>query len=162
MKSVSRICALAACIAVSGSRAFAADLNGAQVFIEKLYSHYPRGMRTFDPLGPAAASIFDESFVSLLRENVRRTPKGYEGAIDWDPFCSCQDDDGMAVKIEPVRWFGPLAAKAFVQIQFAPTQPATERIELDLIAMHGQWRVHDVRTKAVPSLRAVLIKANAG
>jgi hypothetical protein len=149
-----------ACAVILGSPGRAADLVGAKTFLVQLYAHYParNGARPFDPTGRSAASVFDPSFVTLLREDARLTPPGDVGAIDWDPICGCQDDEGMTVRIGAIRPVGPSQATALVDVRFPGTQPT--HIGLDLIVDHGQWRIHDIRTKDVPSLRADLIQSN--
>ena len=161
MKSAPLVYAMVACAVILGSPARAADLAGAKTFLAQLYAHYPArsGAKPFDPLGRSAASIFDPSFVALLREDARLTPAGDIGAIDWDPICGCQDDEGMKTRIGTIRPVGPSAATALVDVRF-PGVATPDRIELDLIVDHGQWRIRDVRTKDVPSLRADLIKSN--
>jgi hypothetical protein len=161
MKSTHLAYAAVACALVLASPLRAADLAGAKAFLAQLYAHYPAksGARPFDPLGRQAASVFDPSFVALLREDARLTPPGDVGAIDWDPICGCQDDDGMKTQIGAIRPVGPSAATALVEVRFAGVT-TSDRIALDLVVDRGQWRIHDIRTKDVPSLRADLIKSN--
>jgi hypothetical protein len=161
MKSAPFACAVMACAVVLGSPARAADVAGARIFLTRLYARYPArsGARPFDPLGQSAAAVFDPSFVALLREDARLTPAGDVGAIDWDPICGCQDDEGMTARIGAIRPAGAAAATALVDVRF-PGVKTADRIELDLIVDRGQWRIHDIRTRDVPSLRADLIKSN--
>ena len=140
----------------------AADAAGARAFLKAVYSHYPtpKGRRPYFPTGPSAPSVFDPAMVALLRED-QRLAHGEVGAIDSDPFCQCQDDDGMTAAIESVRLTGPASAVADVAVRFgASSSPAADRVEFDLVALNGVWRIHDIRTKAVPSLRAYLAQAN--
>ena len=99
--------------------------------------------------------------VALLREDARLTPKGDVGAIDGDPFCDCQDDAGLKVKVGAVSLTDPSHATARVDLRFTEERPQeTRRVDLDLVDVHGHWRVYDVKTKDLPSLRALLVQSN--
>jgi hypothetical protein len=155
-------CAITALAVLATAPTQAADLNGARAFVTQLYSHYPQreGAPEFDPLGRAATAVFDPALVALIRKDARRTPPGDVGAIDGDPICDCQDDGGLSVKIGAIRSTGPSQAAASVDLRFGEASPPeTRRLELDLVVVQGRWRVHDVRTKDTPSLRAYLIRS---
>ena len=162
MSSLRLACCMTMSLIFIGSEVSAAALNDARSFLSEVYSHYPiKEGSAFDPLRGSAQVVFDASFVSLLRANARLIPKGYLGAIDWDPFCNCQDDDGMVAKIKSIQSISSQEAKALVEIHFVPpAEPTIESVELDLVVEHGHWRVHDIRTKEVVSLRAHLVHAN--
>jgi hypothetical protein len=155
--------AMMALAMVASSPARSADLNGARAFVAWLYSHYPEreGVPAFDPTGRSADAVFDPSMAALLREDARRTPKGDVGAIDWDPICDCQDDDGLTAKIDSLFPVGSGGASAIVNIRFANESPASaHRLEYHLVVVHGRWRIHDIKTRETPSLRMLLIRSN--
>ena len=146
------------------SPARADEPAGARDFLTRLFAHYPHkaGAPPFEPAGRSAAGVFDPSMVALLREMDRVTPKGDAPALDGDPLCDCQDDQGMTVRIGPVYRAGPASAGAVVRIAFAGAPSSDARqLKLNLVNLRGQWRVHDILSKDMPSLRAYLIKANA-
>jgi hypothetical protein len=150
--------------ATPASPARADEPAGARDFVARLYAHYPHKAHAppFEPIGRSAAAVFDPAMVALLREMDRVTPKGDAPALDGDPLCDCQDDQGMTVRIGPVSRAGPASASAVVRIAFAGAPASDARqLKLDLVSLRGQWRVHDVLSKDMPSLRAYLIKANA-
>lgn len=159
---------IVACAILSSQPAHAADLSGpdlgaAKVFLVKLYSHYPqrRGASAFDPTGRGAPAVFDPAMIALFREDARLTPKGDEGAIDSDPICHCQDDDGMVSTVEAVTPAGPSKATAQVRLRFTAARPVeTVRLDMDLVVVNGQWRIHDIHAKDEPSLRAVIEDSN--
>jgi hypothetical protein len=162
MNPVSVGWAIAACAVLAITPAHGADLNSARTFVAQLYSHYPQreGGPEFDPVGRSAGTVFDPALVALIRKDARRTPPGDVGAIDGDPICDCQDDGGLSVKIDAIRSTGPSQAAAFVDLRFGEASPPeTRRLELDLVVVQGRWRVHDIRTKDTPSLRAYLIRS---
>ena len=159
MKTAALACALAASLLLAGAPVQSADLAGAKAFLVQVYSHYPqrRGGPEFDPTGRSAAAVFDPGLANLFREDVRLTPQGDVGAVDSDPLCACQDDDGLVVTIEAVTPSGPAAASARVKLRFAAAKPPEiQRLAIDLVAVQGQWRIHDIHSKDQPSLRAYL------
>jgi hypothetical protein len=163
MKRTILACAAIAGAAMLAPSARAAEPAGARSFLVKLYAHYPqrRGAPAFDPAGRSAAAVLDPPLVALIRDNVRLTPKGDAPALDGDPICDCQDDQGMSVRIGPIRATGGSTASAPVAIKFAAADPpAASHLDLDLVLAGGQWRVHDVHSKDLPSLRAYLIQSN--
>ena len=154
--------AVMACAVLAVSPAPAADLNGARAFLVQLYAHYPQrdAAPAFDPTGRSATSVFDPTMVALFREDARLTPPGDVGAIDGDPICDCQDDDGMSVKIGPIQPAGPSRATARVDIRFGKASPPDRRrLELDLVAVQAGWRVYDIHNADTPSLRAYLMRS---
>jgi hypothetical protein len=159
MKTATLACALSASLLLAGSPAQSADLAGAKAFLVQVYAHYPqrRGGPEFDPTGRSAPAVFDPGLVSLFREDVRLTPQGDEGAIDSDPICHCQDDSGMVATVEAVTPAGPSQASARVRLRFTAARPVeTVRLDLDLVTVQGQWRIHDIHAKDQSSFRAML------
>jgi hypothetical protein len=139
-----------------------ADLAGARAFVAGLYAHYPApsGARPFDPTGRSAGAVFDPPMVALLREDTRLAG-GEVGAIDSDPLCDCQDDAGLKAKIGSVQPSGASGASVIVDLRFSEASPPeAQRLELSLAIVNGRWRIHDIKTKETPSLRAYLIQSN--
>jgi len=154
-----RILAIALSAVLGLSSASAADIAGARAFVVWLFSHYPRRDNSrFDPLGRSGAAVFDPSVIALFRENDRLTPKGDEGALDGDPICDCQDDSGLLVRRMTVTPADALDATASVEFVLAGGDRRSER--LDLVLIGGHWRIRDIHTKDMPSLRSYLIEAN--
>jgi hypothetical protein len=145
------------------SPASSATVADARAFLVKLYAHYPTpSHRTgFDPTGKSASAVFDPAMVALLNEDRRLTQPGDEGALEADPLCDCQDDGGLKVDIEPIRSLGPLHASATIDLHFtAERPPLTRKIVLDLVDVQGQWRIHEISSKDLPSLRDLLTQSN--
>lgn len=162
MNSMLPVRVMMVCAVLAASPAHGADLDSARAFLAHLYSHYPQreGAPAFDPTGRSAREVFDPALAALFRKDARLTPPGEVGAIDGDPVCDCQDDGGMDVKIEALHWVGPSRVTALVDIRFEDAAaPETRRLELDLVAVGARWRVHDIRTKETPSLRAYLLRS---
>jgi len=162
MKPIALAFAVLAFALAATAPARAADVQGARAFLVQLYAHYPQAGGQFDPTGANARSVFDPSMIALFHENARLTPKGDEGAIDSDPICDCQDDGGMRSKIGAVRLVAGDTAIADVETIFTQASPPeVRRLTITLVTVHGQWRIHDIRSKDTPSFRAYLVKANA-
>ena len=145
------------------SPALGADLGAARAFVTALYSHYPAPKHgpEFDPTGRSAGAVFDPGMVAMLREDKRLTQPGDEGAIEADPLCACQDDSGLKAEIGDIHPVGPSHVSAAVTLRFlASRPPETVHVTIDLVDVQGQWRVHDISTKDLPSLRAYLAKSN--
>lgn len=137
-------------------------LADAKAFVASVYAHYPTktGPGTFDPTGKNAGEIFDRATAALLREDARLA-NGEEGAIDADPICQCQDDTGMKVDGIAVSAPGPDRVVAKVRLRFAEMRPAVVvNVDLDLVVEHGRWRVHDIRSHDMASLRRALIEGD--
>jgi hypothetical protein len=150
----------AALLAIPAS---AVEPAGAQSFLTGLYSHYPyrRGAPIFDAAGRSAPQVFDPALVTLIRDSERLTPDGDAPPLDGDPICDCQDSAGMKSRIGAVRATGRATASGRVDITFAAVKPPeVRRLDFDLVQSRGQWRVHDIHSKDMPSLRAFLIQAN--
>ena len=82
--------------------------------------------RAFDPVGPAAAQVFDAPLVALIRRD-QRNARGEVGALDGDPLCDCQDDAGMTWRIAGVVPQGADKAVARVRLTFPQTpRPRTD------------------------------------
>jgi hypothetical protein len=160
MKLATLSCAAMACAAVLASPVGAAEPAGARSFLVKLYAHYPhrRGAPVFDAAGRSAPAVFDPSLVGLIRDSARLTREGDAPPLDGDPVCDCQDSDGLSAMIGAIRATGPSAASARVDLKFAGGEG--NRLDFDLVQARGQWRVHDIHSKDMPSLRAFLVQAN--
>jgi hypothetical protein len=136
-----------------------ADADQARAFLVKLYAGYAKsdGPPTFERPG----DYFDPPMLALMDEDKRLTAKGDEGALDFDPVCSCQDPSGMTYKIDSVTAANG-AAKAVVTVSFVSpgVPPNNVRITFDLAQVNGQWRIHDIGDPDTPSLRGLFIQSN--
>lgn len=116
-------------------------------FLATLYSHGR----------PARPAIFDKEMLSVLAEN-KRLLKGDLGALDYDPFCQCQDDEGMRPNVTGIQVTDPSDASASLDLRWQGGQKVFVRF--DLKKADGRWRIHDVMSKRVPSLLKQLIEEN--
>jgi hypothetical protein len=151
--------AVAMILSLGAAQAAASDAASARAFVAGLYTHYPQSTNgpVFNPTDKDASRVFDPGMVALFREDTRLA-KGEVGFVDADPLCQCQDDGGMKTKIVSVTMAGPNAANAVVDLLFEGGAPIV--LTLKLVAVNGQWRIHDLSTKDEPSYLADFVKAN--
>ena len=131
--------------------AFGQSLPDARAFTLGLYRAYEHGEP--DYLGKQARQVFSPALLSLMRREAAATPKGDVGALDGDPICDCQDPGGLAdAQVHAVQ-VGPGRVRADVHFRIG-REP--QSVTLDLVAVHGRWRVNDVHTHDMKSLVGLL------
>lgn len=123
----------------------------AHAFVLGLYRAYERDPGPYY-LGAQASRVFSPELLALIRRDAARTPPGYVGALDGDPICDCQDEEITKVEVT-VAEIGKGRAQATARLLDIGKW---RTMKLDLVAVHGKWRVSDVHTDATPSLVAFL------
>ena len=104
--------------------------------------------------------MFDPSLAGLIDEDTRLAG-GEVGALDGDPLCDCQDDSGDTFTVGVARADGPNGAVVeVVRHDHNVKPPALETIKIVLRRASGVWRIHDVGSPDMPSLRAYLTEEN--
>lgn len=129
----------------------------AQTFVRGLYKAYAD--ETYSPIGKAAPRVFDASTLALLRENERLTPEGELGSWDADPICRCQDPTGVSAVIVGSRSTGKGKATVTVEVRFG--EQTQGEVTFRLVATGGGWRIHDLESDEVGSLRDYTEAENA-
>jgi hypothetical protein len=103
-----------------------------------------------------ADSIYSPSLLALIRRDVRTTPSGYVGKLDYDPICGCQDADGISVRSLRVVVSDKSNAKAIVNLSFPGEAQLSNTLKL--VRTATGWRVDDVEgPDGAHSLRSRLI-----
>lgn len=157
-----------------------------------IYSQYPRqtGAKLAPPWRmPYAAQIFDPPMVDLLIEE-RRLASGPDGGIvafDADPFCDCQDDEGMRATVGDIQVTSPTTATAKVDLRWmcavsqSPRLTPADRQRLmsgcwaehkdgivdskqllfDLAIVDRRWRIRDIHSSNISSLKEHISQAIA-
>lgn len=128
-----------------------------RAFVDDLYGRY-RADPDFSPF-TNPGSWFDPDLLAAMKEDERLTPEGEVGAIDADPICSCQDTGGMEAQVAGVEQTSPTTAVATVNLWVGT--PDQRPLKLDLVAVSGQWRVHDIHGGGDDSFLAYVRKSNA-
>jgi hypothetical protein len=137
--------------------ALAQSLPGAQSFVRELYRPYAWHGQGPDYLGAEAGKVFSPRLLELIKRDQRLTPDGDVPALDGDPLCDCQDPGGFHALHVEVSAAGAGRATAHVSFRL-DTEPRA--LTLDLVSVHGQWRIDDVHDKDTPSLARFLIRAH--
>lgn len=148
--------ALLFCLSISC--ADAQDLASAHEFVSKLYDSYehPACPECPNVFGKEASHIFSPSLLRLIRLDEAKTPKGYVGALDFDPICACQDPEGLHVlqlEINPTSFN---KASSDVVIGYAATSKDQRTIHLSLLHTPHGWRIDNISSKEEGDLRKLL------
>jgi hypothetical protein len=134
----------------------AAETGTPETFLTALYGHYP--------LKDGASPVFDkpqdwlaEPLLGRVRKDRRQAAKdGEAGNLDFDPVCACQDDTGLKGTKVSVDESDGKTARANVRFIIEKTAIS---VRYRLVATPAGWRIADIATKEVPSLLAMLAKA---
>lgn len=129
-----------------------------RAFVVQLYAHYrDEKFSPFDHLD----TIFAPPLARAIRLDQKLAGSGYEGALDADPICDCQDPDGLRADIgQPLPSRHRDRAIIPVMLRFSG-QPHAIRHSLKLIWTSNGWRIADTDINGGKSLLAFLNKANA-
>ena len=140
----------------------AQSVDQARAFVRGLYAQYghPKASDGPNVLGPGAAKIFSPQLLQLIRKSDKETPKGDVGVLDFDPVCSCQDPDGLRLASLDVKPGAAGSAVAVAMLHY-PDSAEDIRVELSLKWFASGWRIDEISTKDVPSLRKLLTGVGA-
>jgi Protein of unknown function (DUF3828) len=135
----------------------AQTVDQARAFVRGLYVQYghPKASDGPNVLGPGAAKIFSPQLLQLIRKSDKDTPKGDVGVLDFDPVCSCQDPDGLRLASLDMKPGVAGTAIAVAMLHY-PDSAEDIRVELSLKWFANGWRIDEIGTKDVPSLRKLL------
>jgi len=129
----------------------AQDEASAKQFLEKIYSNYTKKALPNDLFGPSISLTFTPSLVELIQAD-QKVLKGEVGFLGMDPICACQDYDisSLQLHFEPEHENGLKATATFDNLGH-PTV-----VSLDLVPVGDQWRIDDIHSTGVDSLRRSL------
>lgn len=130
-----------------------------RTFVEDLYGQYKKDAN-FSPF-THPEQWFDPALIAAINEDAALA-NGEVGAVDGDPICSCQDASGMDARVEGVEQTSPTTAVATVKLW--ADSPDQRPLKVDLVAVNGLWRVHDVHSVndgKEESFLDYVLKANA-
>ena len=129
-----------------------------RAFVVRLYAHYRD--EKFSPLNHLD-TIFAPPLAGAIRLDQKRAGSGYEGALEADPICDCQDPDELRADIgQPLPSGRRDRAIIPVVLRFSG-RPHAVRHSLRLIWTSNGWRIADTDINGGKSLLAFLNKANA-
>jgi hypothetical protein len=134
-----------------------AQTESPELFLHRLYTPYQKGRDAPSVTGRMATSIFAPLLLALIRRD-QALAHGEVGTLDYDPICSCQDYDplkSLSISVAP-----PIDNAAHAIVWFMSGSD-TVTVNYDLVRIGGNWRIADIMTKDVPSLKELLVKGNA-
>ena len=134
----------------------AADAAAAKTYLEGLYAHYKTSKdSTFELYAVDGRGPFDPDLVALLKAD-QKALKGDEGVLESDLLCDCQDFESLHATIA-VQSATPTTARATSDFQdsgIADAKPGHD--SFDLVKVGQVWRIDDIHTADMPSLRKAL------
>jgi len=148
---------LAICAIATSTRA--QTTTQADTFIRHIYAQYDISDATKMPdfTRSKAPSVFSPSLIQLIRRDQHNTPKGDEGKLGADPICDCQDFEHLKITNLQIVKDSAQKATARLTVQLFSDDPSsTDSIKLRLIWLPQGWRIDDIESKKVPSLRKFL------
>lgn len=146
---------LLAWMAVAGSACAGAENRagppGADAFLHAVYARYSARGTPLDIADVRAATIYESSLLALMRED-RQALGGEAGVLDADPLCACQDHAVSAVSwvLQPAEKDGWSARVSLQNLGQA------QHMVLSLVRSGQGWRIADIQSENIPSLRASL------
>jgi hypothetical protein len=144
---------LAVGLAVSAS---AQDIIGARSFVAQLYVKATNDRH----FGFASLKLLTPDLYELVQ---RGSQGGRTAGLDYDPICQCKDNDGLSAQILSVTG---TANKAVAQVLLrfdADRIVPPKRLTFVLTrAPLAGWKIADIQTARLPSLRTWLMRRGGG
>ncbi len=143
------------------------DLASARIFLQSIYRHYEHHGHGIDFTGRHARDYFTASFVALMDADEKAAGPDEVSVIgDGDPFCGCQDWDGiwdLKIALEPAGASQIRARVSFALFAPKAAKPADLRsLEFALVKERGLWRIDNAVDRSDPKnifdLRAAMKK----
>ncbi|MFN4329804.1 MAG: DUF3828 domain-containing protein [Limnobacter sp.] len=98
-----------------------------------------------------ARNVYSTTLSALIQRDQSSVQDGEVGKLNFEPLCNCQDTGG----IEKVTLNSPSEDSVDLSIQWS-SQELPSSITLTFVKESGQWRVDEIRSKDVPSLKLFL------
>ena len=146
-----RMFLMAGCLVLCPLVARAAAQSSRQ-FVEALYTSYSQ-QDAGSTLGKRADAVFSPTLLAEIRAD-QTAHAGEVGKLDHDPLCACQDSAGL--KVEGITVTPLPNGSADASVRFTLGEVA-KSAQLRLTDTPAGWRVDDVSTPGMPSLRRFLV-----
>jgi hypothetical protein len=134
----------------------AGDVTGARTFVAQIYLKAVND-RHFSFASPR---LLAPDLYNLV---LRSRTQGANGVLGYDPICQCQDNDGLSAQILSVVVTDDRAV-AQVLLRFDashPVPPVRVKLLLNRAPLAG-WKITDIQTQRVPSLKSLLSQRGSG
>lgn len=139
-------------LAMTVSTGYCLPEAGPESFIHGLFDRYTTGSVSRSPMGPEASAIFDPALLDLIRRDQARA-RGEAGLLDHDPICDCQDIGGLTSLRLTIHKRDAAAARVTAHFMISADHVT---VIYQLVHTASGWRIADISTRAIPSLRAFL------
>jgi hypothetical protein len=125
-----------------GSReaVYAAAAEGAEPFVRAIYAQFVNGGPKGEPPAPGQDPMFSRTMNALIGADFRAA-NGEVPTLNYNPFCSCQDQGKFVVTALAVAQADASTAQA--SVAFANAGQA-RRVQLKLVREGGNWKVDDI------------------
>lgn len=125
---------------VSRDQVYAAAGEGPDAFVRTIYAQYVNGGPQGEPPAPGQDPMFSRTMNALIGTDFRAA-NGEVPTLNYDPFCSCQDQGDFAVTATAVAQADPNNAKADVAFT---NMGEAKTLKLKLVREGPNWKVDDI------------------
>jgi hypothetical protein len=131
----------------------AQNVESARGFVQQVYGDYAN--RDVHHLEQRQAKFYTPKLYSLILADRSGNP-GYVGNLDGDPICDCQDPgDPGQLKVESITFSASSQGRLKADVAFLIVREP-RKVTLLLLKTPAGWRIDDIMTKDMPSLRVFL------
>ncbi|MCQ8897792.1 hypothetical protein NQT62_15225 [Limnobacter humi] len=142
------------CLSTSFStQAVERDSSAVQA-IQAYYSEIYRSDSTTSSLDKPERIYAEPLLQLILQEQKKQATSGELGQLSADPLCSCQDPS--AVEVRNIRSMPSRKKIQRIQVELN-VSGHTEFITLQVVKLFRIWKVRDVSTQDIPSLKQSLL-----
>lgn len=134
----------------TGQKPAAGSIQEAHAFVASIYRDF-ESSASWSHLGPAADTLFAPELLGLIRKDQKQA-QGEVVALDGDPFCDCQDFEISDLQIVMTK---EKEGITFADVRFKNFEKEF-RIRIELTLSDKGWRVTDISSASIPSLRQLL------
>ena len=129
--------------------------SSAVEFVQNIYGDLYHQSSTLSSLDKAD-EIYSSTLLGLIRkEQQQQIESGEIGKLSADPLCNCQDPTSVKVVEITKKNSGDNHTTVLV---FLSVSGITQKLELDLVQETKAWKIDDVASNHIPSLRNSLIE----
>jgi len=140
--------------------------QSAAHFVETLYAPYRNAKGTSTDYSSLQSrneeqDIYSTGVLRLLDADRAHTPEGYEGALDSDPLCQCQDSEGLRLERVKQVSITDNRAEVSVTLRFVGSHPKIKNLHILLVREVNGWRIDDIQPSRGQNLRQALQPAKS-
>jgi hypothetical protein len=131
------------------------DVESARSFVQKVYQDYANPDQRHQE--QRQSQFYTPQLYRLILADQKGHP-GEVGNLDFDPICGCQDAGNPGeLKVQSITISASGSARLKVNVAFLIVKEPV-KVTLALLKTPAGWRIDDITTKDMKSLRAFLKK----